>query len=411
MARALTAQDAHALMTLIARQATGQQTITVTDTSSFVSVGETVLATGMENVFNAISLVMGRTFAASRPYKAKLSTINAINTGVYTNRLRKISFYAKDALASGDWNTNLYTNLAEGYDNGSNGTSSTASMWEQHQAMPLEVNFAGQSVWEDALTRYEDQVKKAFRSEEEFNIFWSGALTEKGNDIESQKEAFNRMTLLNRIAGTFALNLDGAINLTQAYNDYFGTSYTSQQLRTTYIQSFLEFFTATFKDVSNFMTNRSKKYHVPVTKTVDGVQYSILRHTPKDKQKAILYGPLFNKAEALVFPTIFNKEYLFDPAQHEVVDFWQAEGTPAIDITPAIPNFTTGVQEAGSEVSKAYIVGVLFDEDALMIDYQLEAANTTPLEARKRYRNMWWTFSKNAINDFTENFIVFYMED
>lgn len=30
-------------------------------------------------------------------------------------------------------------------------------------------------------------------------------MTEKGNDIESQKEAFNRMTLLNYIAGVVDL--------------------------------------------------------------------------------------------------------------------------------------------------------------------------------------------------------------
>ena len=53
----------------------------------------------------------------------------------------------------------------------------------------------------------------------------------------------------------------------------------------------------------------------------------------------------------------------------------------------------------------------MFDEDACMVDYQFDSATTTPLEARKHYRNMWWTIRKNAINDFTENMIVFYMAD
>ena len=56
-------------------------------------------------------------------------------------------------------------------------------------------------------------------------------------------------------------------------------------------------------------------------------------------------------------------------------------------------------------------VGMLYDVDALMIDYQLERSATTPLEARKGYRNLWWTFSKNAINDFTENAIIYIMAD
>ena len=72
---------------------------------------------------------------------------------------------------------------------------------------------------------------------------------------------------------------------------------------------------------------------------------------------------------------------------------------------------TFGTQVAGSAVSLDYVLGILYDEDAIMTDFQLESSATTPLEARKRYRNIWWSFAKNAINDFTENAIIFTMED
>ena len=45
MARSYTPQDGYAIMTLLARQATGQANITVTDTTTFVSAGETVMST------------------------------------------------------------------------------------------------------------------------------------------------------------------------------------------------------------------------------------------------------------------------------------------------------------------------------------------------------------------------------
>ena len=80
MARALTPQDCYALINSIAEQATGQTTLTAIDSSSFVSVGELVLASGMENVVNSLSLVLGRTFIAVRPYEAKLRILNAIST-------------------------------------------------------------------------------------------------------------------------------------------------------------------------------------------------------------------------------------------------------------------------------------------------------------------------------------------
>ena len=51
------------------------------------------------------------------------------------------------------------------------------------------------------------------------------------------------------------------------------------------------------------------------------------------------------------------------------------------------------------------------DEDALMTNFQLERADTTPLEARKHYRNTWNTFMKNIIDDPSENAVIFIMAD
>ena len=162
------------------------------------------------------------------------------------------------------------------------------------------------------------------------------------------------------------------------------------------------------------MTNRSKKYHWSPTKTVSGVTYDILRHTPKDRQKLIMLNDFWIKAESMVKPQVFNENYL-SFGNFEGVDFWQNEyDVSAISITPAIPDAAgtnSGAQTAGTAVQLDYVLGFLFDEDALMVDYQFDSATTTPLEARKHYRNMWWTMRKNAICDFTENMILFYMED
>lgn len=417
MARTLTAKDCHALMNLLVKEATGQDAqIQAVDSSTFVSAGELVLSTGTENTLNALSLVLGRTFMAVRPYNAKFNLINAISTREYTHRMRKISFYSREAQASGDWNTQLYTNLAQGKTNGQNiedgSATATKSMWEQNQPVPLEVNFAGQNVWEDSTTVYDYQLQQAFRSEAEFGEFVAGIMTERGNDIESQKEAYNRMTLLNFIAGVYDLNQPGSVvNLTEAFNDEFDTSYTSAELLSDHLEDFAKFMSARIRIDSDRLTNRSVKCHWSPSKTIGEDSYVLLRHTPKDRQRLFLYNPLMIKTKAYVFPTLFNPEYL-DMKQYEGVLYWQNEADPsAIKITPAIPNTSGTTQTAGNQVSLSMVVGLLFDEDALMVDYQLERSNTTPLEARKGYRNIWWTFSKNSINDFTENAILYYMAD
>ena len=415
MARSLTPRDCYALINLMVKEATGQDTtIQAVDPSTFVSVGETILNTGYENTLNAISMVLGRTMMAVRPYKAKLYLINALNSGLYANRIRKISYYAREAEASGAFNTQLYTNHAMGYDNGNNSGNSTASMWVQNQPVPLELNFAGSSTWQDSTTVYEWQLQQAFRDESSFGSFVSGILTEKANDIESQKEAFNRITMLNFMAGIYDLNsvTGGAINLTAAFNAKFGTSKLTNDLLTTDFKEFLEFFVSTVKTISDTLTNRSKKYHWSPAKVIDGVNYYLLRHTPKAKQRFLLNAGFWRDAESRVMPEIFNEQYL-NINNFEAIEFWQNEFEPTkISVTPAIPDISDPTEQtAGTAVTLSHVLGVIYDEDALMTDYQLDTVNTTPLEARKGYRNTWYTFRKNAINDFTENGVLLYMAD
>lgn len=421
MARALTPQDCYALMNSLVEQATGQASLTAVDSSSFVSAGELVLASGSENVLNSLSLILGRTLVAVRPYEAKLRILNTLNSGLYANRLRKISYYSRESEPAGFENTQLYTNLAMGFDNGVNPDSqtppqdqSTGSMFVQNQPVPLEVNFAGSSVWDTTTTVYETQLKVAFRSEAEFAEFVAGILTEKGNDIESAKEAFNRMTLLNFIAGAVDLNAStgSAIDLTPLFGTYIGQTVTRADLLPggTYATEFREWFTAFFKGVCDKMENRSLKWHWSPTKVINGQNYYLLRHTPKSRQRAIMYGPYFRDAQATIMPALFNPNYLDIGKQFETVEYWQAENSgAAINVTPAIPDTSGQTQIQGSAVNLDYVLGVIYDEDAMMVDYQFEGAYTSTLEIKKLYRNITWHFKKNAINDFTENHVVMYL--
>ena len=419
MARTLTPKDAHTLVNSLVRQMTGQTSITATDASSFVSTGEFLLQSGVENVFNALSILLNRTIIAARPYQAKLSMIQAENESAYASRVRKVSYYAQDADPAGNFNTDLYTNFADGYTSGENAGASTKSQWEQHPPILLEMNFGGVSVWQDCITQYEDAVRYAFTSEEEFNRFVAGYMVEHGNDIESQKEAWNRLAILQHIAATYVYATEqtprmagSVIDLTTAYNTRFGTNYTGAQLRSTYLKEFLAFFVAEFKNASDYLRERNKNFHWSPAKTVDGVDYSILRHTPYDRQRVILYEPLFREAEAMVLPEIFRPNYLDIDTQYEGVSFWQSTSDrAAINVTPAITS-AQGVQAAASEaVELPYIVGMIFDRDALMTSYNLEKTRTTPIEARKGYFNTWFSMAKNIISDATENTIIFIMSD
>lgn len=407
--RVLTPTDCHAIVNgMVAQMSSGVGVVAV-NSSNFVSVGETLLRAGTENVLNALSLVLGKTLVATRPYKAKLNLINGVDSGAYATRIRKISYFSRYAEPSGMFNTNLYTNLAMGYDNGSNSGNSVASMWEQNQPIPLEMNFGGSSVWDYHTTIYEEQLKEAFKSEEAFGRFVSGYLTEAANDVEQEKEAFNRVALLNYLGGLYDLSM--YVDLVAAFNAENNTTYTrAQVLAQPVLKDFMEFYVRTIKKYSDFLEQRTEIYHAAITKTINGVQYHLLRHTPKGNQRMLMLKDFWRKAETQVLSEIFNDDYL-KLENFEGVDFWQAIDEPSkIDITPAIIDLNDlTTQTAGSQVQLEYVVGALFDEDALMTNFQLESVYTTPVEARKGYRNVFTHIKRNLINDFSENGILFFL--
>lgn len=428
MARLLTTKDVYGVVNAMVEDLTGQTaaaSASVRDTSTFISAGELILSYPMENVLNSLGILMGKIFVAARPYKGRWDLINSISTGEFTHRMEKISFYSQKALPSGAFNTDLFTNLAPGFTNGQNPDAnddpqSTKSMWEQHPGIPLAMYFGGSSTWQECITMYEIQLQAAFRKGPgEFNEFISGMLVEHENDIELQKEAFRNAIVLNHIAGVIDLASDmngSAVNLTYEFNQKYGTSYTSAELRSTYLKEFLAFMVARIKNDSRLLSHKSVNYHWSPDKQVNGVDYALLRHTPRNRQKIFMYQPLWTDAEAMVLPEIFNDEYL-SIDNYEGVDYWQFENKPAaIDVTPAIPDTdstssTFGEQIKGAEVDLDYVVGCIFDTDAMMADFQIDSAASSPLEARKRYRNIWLTIAKNGINDFTEKAIVYYMAD
>ena len=422
MARRLNVTDGYAIINAMADEMLGKNaTIQAIDESTFSSVGESIMNAGTENVINTLALVTSRDLVAIRPYRAKFRLINALDSGMFANRIRKISYYAKESTPTGASNTQIFTNLAMGYDNGTNpaGTpptnQSTESMWLQSTPVTYQAYFGGAIEWQYPYTLYENALKLAFRSPEDWTNFLNGFLVSCANDIESEKEAFSRLVVLNHIAGIYDLASDmpgSAINMTAVYNAKYRTSYTTAQLLTTYFADFLGVFVSTVKTVSDMMENRSVKYHWSPTKTVGGVSYVLPRQTKKEDQRMLMVASFWNDAEALVLPAIFNDQYL-KLDNFEKVDYWQNINDPfAISVTPAIPDTSDPTEQtSGSAVTLSYVLGLLYDKDAMMVDFHLEDVTSSPLEARKHYRTIWNTINKNPINDFTENAVLFYMAD
>ena len=395
MANLLTPVDVYALMNAVVSQATGRTDLAVVDTTTFASVGETVLRTGTENTLNAISTVIGKTIFSVRPYKGKLESLRVAQQR-WGGQVRKIINLYDEAEKSDDWNTDVTQNaLADG---------GSVDMYKIRKPKALQLNFYGTKVLQKHITRFRDQLSLAFHSEDEFIRFIDSVMVEFSNEIELLNEAKSRTTLLNFMAGISSMGLT-EVDLVAEYNNEYGTQYTRAQLLSTYIESFMKFVAAEIKIYSSKLTDMSTLYHANLT----GYN-KIMRHTPKERQKMVMYEPIFIKTQAEVYSGLFNPEYL-DIGSFEGVNYWQSQSTPtSINVKPNILDFATGAsKDADTAVNLDYVLGILFDEEACGVMPQFDYSSTTPFNSAGGYYNMYMHWRFNSYCDYTENAVLFVM--
>lgn len=396
MANTLVPQDVYQIVNDIAYQATGRKELVAVDTSSFVTVGETLLRTGFENTLNAISTVLAYTIFSVRPYRQRLNSLRVTGQR-WGAQIRKLTPLSMDFEASEDWNTQLNPDQLK------NGNS--VDMYKINAPELVQLNFYGTKVLQKHITRFRDQLSLAFSSEAEFMRFIDSVMIEFANEVEIGNESRTRLSLINFMAGLVAMGLN-VIDLTAGYNEKFGTTYTRNQLLTANLTSFMQYFVSQVKTISDRLTDMSSLYHANLSN-----YKPILRHTPKSLQKMVMYGPMFTEAEATVFSEIFNPIYLELGRNFETVNFWQNQKNPtAIKATPNILNVNTGQsQTSGETISIPYVVGMIFDTEALGIMPQFDYASTTPFNSAGGYYNIYYHWRFNSYCDYTENAILFIM--
>lgn len=403
MANTLTPTDVYAIVNAAVKEMYGgEATLQAQDTTSFVSIGEHMLRTGYTNTLNALSHVFGKTIVAVRPYRGALELF-ARTPAEWGGIERKISFYSKPFEQSNNFNTQLAgTQLTDG---------SSIDHYVISKVYPLEMNFVGMKTLQFSYTTFRKQLRQAFESEAAFSEFYGGMMVAIANDLAMGYEAESRLQLLNAIGSTY--NTGGTrqkVNLVAAYNAENGTSYTASQLLTTYLKEFMAFFVSRIKGDMELMRMNNELFHIYPARNDDaGNALALLRHTPAEMRRLFLYMPLMRKAEANVLPALFNDQYL-KLENYEGVEFWQNPNDPsAVDIEPNQLNVSTGQAVDGTQVQLSYVVGLLFDHDAIATSLKLEDVITTPVNAKGDYYNTVYHWGFMFKEDPTENMVLYYI--
>lgn len=399
--------DIHEVVNSLIAQA-GGAAIAATDTSNMITIAQAAQLYGYDALLNALSLQVGRTIIAIRPYNGDSMGIEVSNQE-YGQITRKISYYANNFETEESWNTATsgagYT-LKDG---------ASVDHYKIKKQYPLEMQFGGNKILQKHITRFLYQLDQAFKSSADLAAFIGGLAIENQNEIAMMREARNRAILLNYIGGLYNTGTARSrVNLTKAFNDKFGTQYTSVQLRTTYLKEFLAFMVARIQFDSDMMAKNTDLFHRTPAKNDDsGNALKLYRHTPKNMQKLILNASLLYDAESMVLPQIFHDGYLklenYTPMPYFQSTAAGSEGS--VNVTPNQLNSTATAAVKGSAASISYVVGMMYDRDAVASTYRLERTITTPDNAGGAYMNTYYHWANDFVNDFTENAILYYMED
>lgn len=383
----MTIEQVSTVLNAIVEQATGKQpTIQVTDTSSFVTVAQTALKTGYDNVLNAISQVLSRTIFSVRPYNRKFRGLE-VSEQKWGNHVRKLQ------LVDNTFENDERYGVTEGQ---------SVDMYKVKKPKPVQTNFYGQVTFQDHITIFRDQLDVAFSSPTEFASFISMIMQNMADRFAQMDEEFDRSAVANFIGGKIIGGTD-VIHLVTEYNDYAGTSYTATTIKDpTAYEPFIKWVFGRIKTLVGMMSERSIKYHTNLT------DKPIMRHTPVDNLKMYLFAPVLNDITSSVLSDIYNDE-LLRFAEHEEVSYWQNIDNPdALKLTASYMT-AAGAITTGS-VNSTGIFGVLFDEEAVGSNRCNEWSERTPMNAAGGYSNIYWHWTRRYWNDFTENGLVLMLD-
>ena len=403
MANDLSFNQLSTVLTAITNQATGVNNIAPVDTSSFVAVAQTALKTGYDPLTTAISQVLSKTIFSVRPYTRKFKGLNVSNQR-YGNHVRKLLTIDKP------FEDDDRFKLTDGQ---------SIDQYKVNKPKVLQTNFYGANTYQKSVTIYKDQLDCAFSSPDEFGSFVSMVMQNASDMIEQAHEETARATIGNLISGIFAMEKEEtptgmakangdrrAVNLIKLYNDETGKNLSvADAFKAENFEGFVKFTFSAINTIADLMTDRNTLFCSQLT------DYPILRHTPKDRMKFYLFTDLVNKINSEVYSTVFNPDFL-KMVDFESVNYWQSSlSSSTINIKPTVLKTDGSLIGMPSNVQLFKVVGVLFDEEAAGYTTVNQWSQPSPFNARGGYYNQFWHFTDRYWNDFTENAVIFYMDD
>lgn len=258
------------------------------------------------------------------------------------------------------------------------------------------------STFEIPCSFTERQIKQSFTSAQEMNSFLSMIYSAIENGMTVYIEMFTQRAVNNMIAETIYDDYKGtslsaashvkAVNLLKLYNDAKQTNLTKE--RALIDLEFLRFSNSLINKYAKRMTKITKLYNIDKKES-----FSL----PEDLNVLVHTDYISSVNNYLLADTRHN-DYVELPRYEEVV-YWQGSGT-TFDTSE-----TTKIQvksSGGHDIDVNYVVACMFDKSAVAV-CNVDRRTTSNYNAKGEFYTNWAKWDAELINDFTENFVVFFL--
>ena len=382
-----TINQIYGLVNSITQQALGESAITVTDTTSLVAQGDSIINT--ENALDAWN-------------KALIDRIGKtiISNKSYTRQRRR---FFRSGIEYGIILQKIYTDLPKAVENQTwvSDNSKRKDQFEINLPNVRQYFFTGISSFEFPVTITDKAWKTAFTSATQMGAFVESIMTSLYNAMEVTIEETENLAVATFISEKYKAkdtHPNGAVNLLHDYNTLTNRALTVSQCLTD--KEFLRYASMQI----NLLTKRMQKISTLYNNSVaDDKGEKVKRFTSKEDLCLDVLIDFSTATASYLSADTFHKELVSLPNYNEV-NYWQGSG---------VNNAFSDVSAVNIGASDNAISGIL------AVAYDVNAIGTTienyrtPTERNNRggYTNHFAQCDVQYFNDLSENGIVFYVEE
>ena len=347
------------------------------DLSNIVDVGTTVFSSSwQDNYVKALIDQIGKMVFVDRPYRGFAPSIIR-NNWEYGSILAKVRAADFEAKPNPSWGLTAGTTVNQFE---FNPPVIAQSFWNHKETWQIECSFA------------EEQVKSAFKSVEQLNAFFAMVESTIDNSRTQKIDELIQRAINNYMGEKIAVT-NGVIPAGTLYQADTGNTITKATAHTD--PDFLRYLAYLILDLKDRLKVRSELYNT------GGAGFP--RHTPEEMLHTVLNSLYGRALDVYLESSTFHND-LVDVGSYETVPFWQGSGTSysvadrtSIDITLA--------SDGSTVIQQDYIVGVLFDRDAIALNNN-NMRVTSSYNANGEYYNNFYKVETSLFNDLAENGII-----